>query len=73
MIKILNECRLVIPSVEFLQHEHAKQRVHLVACRTRVVVVYLESEVGKRKGTNEPLDQVMGVVAEPRFRDSENI
>ena len=31
-VEVLNECCLVVPPVEFFQHEQTKERGHLVAC-----------------------------------------
>ena len=72
-IKVFEKCCFVLPPVEFFQHEHAKEGVHLVACRTSVAVVGLESEVGHRKFTDELLNRVVVGMGEPESRHNSNI
>jgi hypothetical protein len=55
-IKVLNERSLVIPSVEFFQDEHSKERDHLVLCRSCIIVVRIEAKVCQWKRTNELVD-----------------
>jgi hypothetical protein len=69
----LAEWCFVLPAVEFVQDEHAKQGVHLVACRTLVTVVGFKSEVGYRKLTDELLNRVVIWIYEPDPRDDSNV
>jgi len=47
-LEILDQRRRMLSPVEFFQDEHAKERVHLVVCRSRVTVVCVISEICQR-------------------------
>lgn len=53
--------------MEFLQDEHPKQGVHLVACRACIAIVSLEAEVGQWKYEDELLNRIMVGMRKPGF------